>query len=213
MDDITANELRAMVAQARQAQYEAESRASNFQQQLSDVTIQLAQQAATAEKRITEMQEKYERAVKEIKEEMMKYTNLSQTGGTFTKPEKFHSERAKFRDWAFETKGYFCSVNHVVTEAFEWAEQQGKTSFTMEELGLTGLLWVPLSTQLYHNLTGLLKGESKNMLKNAKELNGLEVWRKITHFYDPELTTTRRKVTMANLLNPSSANWKSGSVW
>ena len=97
------------------------------------------------------------------------------------------AQRDKYKDWAFETKGYFCAQQELMLDAFDCAESWGKQSSKMDHVEQQNPAFKFMSRSLYHNLTGLLKGESKNMLKNVTDNNGLEVWRQLFIEFEPQI--------------------------
>ena len=111
------------------------------------------------------------------------------------KPQEFHGEADKWKDWAAVFRGYAGAAVPRLGLAMATAEtdRSPQLNATLSEDK------VEVSRQLYWMLLMLLKGPSLHILLNAGDGEGLEGWRLLVERYEPRLRTRFAAQLMAIL--------------
>ena len=92
-------------------------------------------------------------------------------------PEKFTDQEAAWPSWSWRFRNYLAAANPATRLAMTYAEPAGAKEIEPEAVAARG--WTVFSDQRYSSLVGFTAGESESILKNTKEGNGLEAWRRL----------------------------------
>ena len=122
------------------------------------------------------------------------------------KPKVFTSAGNDWHDWSFKYVNFASSVWPEVKELTTWAREQGVNKILEYDLvpGIEADTVREISTQMYTSIAQLVEGEALVIVKNVDENNGVEVWRKLCHRFDPQ-TAGRRRSAMSRILNPGQS--------
>ena len=109
------------------------------------------------------------------------------------KPDVFHGEDNKWRDWEIVFRSYATFANPDLEGLLRQAESLKAPivlSTPSEKDRRAG-------RELYHILTSMVRLQALDKFVNAGEFNGLEAWRLLTDRYDPKIKsrTARQLVT------------------
>jgi hypothetical protein len=99
------------------------------------------------------------------------------------KPETFHGEEVKFKDWTTITRSYCALVNPVLRIEMKDAETSQAPILRVN----LGDEEAEASAELYHLLLHLTRGPALDIVAGAGEFEGLEAWRLLVKRYDPTL--------------------------
>ncbi len=108
----------------------------------------------------------------------------------------------RFVLWCFKFNNFVCGEYPNAESVLDWAKFQHETKIITikantkirEVEGLTDF-----NNQLYTALADLLESEPLSIVKNTVGRNGLEVWRKLHHCYDPQ-TASRTKDSYSQIV-------------
>ena len=99
------------------------------------------------------------------------------------KPDAFHGEKAKWRDWSVILRSYTSVLNSQLGDLMKKAESSDAPVLN----AVIDDSHVPSSNQLYFILLMLCRGIALDKVVNAGELEGLEAWRQLNLSYEPRV--------------------------
>ena len=98
--------------------------------------------------------------------------------------------RREFQNWAYIFESWFSSQFPEAKEILEWAAKHGKTELDLDDAILANPSWEnhikPIERQLHTSLVALCRDEALKTVKNSKERDGLDAWRRLNVVFNPK---------------------------
>ena len=98
--------------------------------------------------------------------------------------------KREFQNWAYVFESWFSSQFPDAKEILEWAAKHGKTELDLDDAILEHPQWEkslkPIERQLHASLVALCRDEALKTVKNSKEKDGRDAWRRLNAVFDPK---------------------------
>eukprot|EP00959_Pyramimonas_sp_CCMP1952_P209404 4380787-Pyramimonas_sp.AAC.1 len=124
------------------------------------------------------------------------------------KPKDFDNKEEHWQEFAFKYENWISGIEPQARLYLRWAELSG------EEIDDLDLDDPPdalsqdeirhLGRQVYVSLAQMLTGESLDVLRNGREDNGLDAWRRLWRRWDPK-TVGRNRAAYLKIAQPGTA--------